>query len=153
VASSRNTIELFAHVENAHGILRDAIQQAVVGIFGSFDPSLKGEVLFQSFSTKLEQSLKLRDEIWKLLARMRSFEREPQPARVNRLVQSVMAFREESLRLLMFKDWELYYHTGRGIDCRAVASRAPPGPFINSQHFWKRCSVRSVCAQFAEPSV
>ena len=109
VASARNTIELFAHVENAHGILRDAIQQAVVGIFGSFDPSLKGEVLFQSFSTKLEQSLKLRDEIWKLLARMRSFEREPQPARVNRLVQAVMAFREESLRLLMFKDWELYY--------------------------------------------
>ena len=109
VASARNTIELFAHVENAHGILRDAIQQAVVGIYGSFDPSMKGESLFQSFSTKLEQSMKLRDEIWKLLARMRSFEREPQPARVNRLVQAVMAFREESLRLLMFKDWELYY--------------------------------------------
>ena len=110
VASLRNTIKIFAHIENAHGILRDAIQQAIVGMFSSFDSSLKGEVLFPAFSTKLEQSFRLRDDIWRLLARVRSFEREPQPARVNRLVQSVMAFREESLKFLMFKDWELYYN-------------------------------------------
>jgi len=110
VASLRNTIELYAHIENANGILRDAIQQAIVGMFSTMAKGLNGETIFPTFSTKLEQSFKLRDEIWRLLARVKHFEREPQPARVNRLIQAVMAFREDSLKFLMFKDWELYYN-------------------------------------------
>ena len=106
LCSVRQPPQLFAKVENATGLLRDCYQQSVVALAQSFEPGLDGAALFRSFTTKLEQSLELRRELWKLVmlvARASSDGHEPPATRV---LESLNAFGEGGQRFLMYKDWE-----------------------------------------------
>ena len=95
---------IYVKVENAHGLLRDSFQQSLVGLAQVFDPALDGTQLFDTFRTRLGQSLALRRDLWTLLQLVRRCENEPEM--VERLLQTLTWFRDGSLRYLMFKDWE-----------------------------------------------
>jgi hypothetical protein len=95
---------IYVKVENAHGLLRDSFQQSVAGLAQVFDPALDGAQLFDTFRTRLGQSLALRRDLWTLLQLVRRCEKEP--GMVERLLQTLTWFRDGSLRYLMFKDWE-----------------------------------------------
>jgi hypothetical protein len=97
---------IYVKVENAHGLLRDSFQQSVVGLAQLFNPELDGAQLFNTFRTRLEQSLALRRDLWTLLQLVRRCERAPEADFIKRLLKSLAWFREGSLRYLMFKDWE-----------------------------------------------
>lgn len=97
---------IYSHVENAHGLLRDCFQQSTVGLAQVFEPSLDGASLFDSFQTKLEQSLALRRDLWFLQQMVSGAEKERDRYPLARLLEQTAAFREGSLRYLMYKDWE-----------------------------------------------
>jgi hypothetical protein len=106
LCSVRQPPQLFAKVENATGLLRDCYQQSVVALAQSFEPGLDGGTLFRSFTTKLEQSLELRRELWKLVmlvARASADGHEPPATHV---LEALSAFGEGGQRYLMYKDWE-----------------------------------------------
>jgi len=106
LCSVRQPPQLFAKVENATGLLRDCYQQSVVALAQSFEPGLDGGTLFRSFTTKLEQSLELRRDLWKLVllvARASAEDHEPPATRV---LEALNAFGEGGQRFLMYKDWE-----------------------------------------------
>ena len=106
LCSVRQPPQLFAKVENATGLLRDCYQQSVVALAHSFEPTLDGGTLFRTFTTKLEQSLELRRELWKLvllIARASADGHEP-PATL--VLEAMSAFGEGPQRYLMYKDWE-----------------------------------------------
>ena len=106
LCSVRQPPQLFAKVENATGLLRDCYQQSVVALAQSFEPGLDGGALFHSFTTKLEQSLELRRELWKLVllvARASADGHEPPATHV---LEALNAFGEGAQRYLMYKDWE-----------------------------------------------
>jgi hypothetical protein len=106
LCSVRQPPQLFAKVENATGLLRDCYQQSVVALAQSFEPGLDGGTLFRSFTTKLEQSLELRRDLWKLVmlvARASAEDHEPPATRV---LEALGAFGEGGQRYLMYKDWE-----------------------------------------------
>lgn len=107
VGALRQPIQVFARIENAHGLLRDCFQQSAVALAQCFDPAVEGGQLFPIFRTKLEQSLALRRDLWGLVRFVRRVSREgvgegQAPAVLARL----KAFEDESLRLLMYKDRE-----------------------------------------------
>jgi hypothetical protein len=106
VSSLRQAPMIYVKVENAHGLLRDSFQQSVVGLAQLFKPEIDGAQLFNAFRTKLEQSLALRSDLWKLLQLVRRCESETDSAAIERLPKSLARFREGSLRYLMFKDWD-----------------------------------------------
>ncbi len=54
-------------IENSHGILKNLVEQCIVQLSQALDPSIQGHEIFESFSTKLTQSLKLREDIYLLL--------------------------------------------------------------------------------------
>ena len=106
LCSVRQPPQLFAKVENATGLLRDCYQQSVVALAQSFEPGLDGGTLFRSFMTKLEQSLELRRELWKLVllvARTSADGHEPPATHV---LEVLSTFGEGAQRFLMYKDWE-----------------------------------------------
>jgi hypothetical protein len=116
LCSVRQPPQLFAKVENATGLLRDCYQQSVVALAQSFEPGLDGGTLFRSFTTKLEQSLELRRELWKLVmlvARASADGHEP-PAR--QVLEALDAFGEGSQRYLMYKDWDALERFAEEID-------------------------------------
>ena len=104
----RHARSLYARVESAHGLLRDCFQQSTVTLAQVFDPALKGAHLFKSFQTKLDQSLLLREELWRLLQLVKRAEQERDRLPLAPLLEHLVAFREGSLRYLMYKDWESY---------------------------------------------
>ena len=106
LCSVRQPPQLYAKVENATGLLRDCYQQSVVALAQSFEPGLDGGTLFRSFTTKLEQSLELRRELWALVllvARASADGHEPPATRV---LEALDAFAEGAQRYLMYKDWD-----------------------------------------------
>lgn len=100
--------QIYARTENAHGLLRDCFQQSVVAIAQNVEPGFDGSQLFSSYNTRLEQSLALRLDLWRLLelVRQAGSERGPYPKAL--LLERLAAFSEKSLRFLMYKDWDSF---------------------------------------------
>jgi len=116
LCSVRQPPQLFAKVENATGLLRDCYQQSVVALAQSFEPGLNGETLFRSFTTKLEQSLELRRDLWKLVLLVARASADELETPATRVLEALGAFGEGSQRYLMYKDWEALERFAEEID-------------------------------------
>lgn len=106
LSALRQAPPIYAKVETAHGLLRDCFQHSTLALAQVFDPALDGARLFSAFHTKLEQSLVLRSDLWTLSQLVRRAEHERDLFPIARLLEQLNAFREGSLRYLMYKDWE-----------------------------------------------
>ncbi|HYJ45832.1 MAG TPA: hypothetical protein VEV81_04390, partial [Pyrinomonadaceae bacterium] len=102
----RQAPAIFIKVENANGLLRDSFRQSAIGLAQSFNPAIEGVQLFDAFQIKLEQSLQLRQDLWRLLQLIRRVEKKPEVGSTGQLMKKLVEFHEGSLRFLMFKDWE-----------------------------------------------
>lgn len=98
-------------VENSYGILKNLIEQAVIQIASHFNPILQGDTIFDSFVTKLEQSLKLREDIFILHNLLAEFVKrdadEARRARIFSGLKNYMDYFESfTYRLLRHDDYE-----------------------------------------------
>jgi hypothetical protein len=108
LASLRQSPAIYTKVENAHGLLRDSFQQTLVALIQVFDPTLDGSLFFQFFNARLEQSLQLRHDLWTLLQLVLQAERDRDRRPLAPLLERLDAFREGSMRFLMYRDWESF---------------------------------------------
>lgn len=109
LAALRDPNIIYVRIENAHGLLRDCFQQITVALAQVFDPAFDGTRLFQTFRTRLEQSLVLRRDLWSLLEHVRHAEQEADETRpLTPLLARLEAFQGSSMAHLMFKDWEAF---------------------------------------------
>jgi hypothetical protein len=106
LASLRQPPAIYTKIENAHGLLRDSFQQTLVALAQVFDPTFAGADFFQSFRSRLEQSLVLRRDLWTLLQLVLQAEKDRDRRPLAPLLERLDAFRDGSLRFLMYKDWE-----------------------------------------------
>ena len=100
---------LYTKIENSCGIMQNSIKQTVVALAQYFDKAIEGTDIFEDFQTKLEQSLKLREDIWNLLNISATISQNYDPANptidVSPLMTNLESFRKGSMKFLMFKDW------------------------------------------------
>jgi hypothetical protein len=106
LSSLRQAPAIYIKVETAHGLLANSFRQSIIGLAQLFNDAIEGSQLFDAFQTRLEQSLVLRRDLWKLLQLVRRAEKEPDRDLTERLLENLASFHEGSLRYLMFKDWE-----------------------------------------------
>ena len=97
---------IFAKVENSHGLLKNSLQQSIVQISQAFDEGFDGKQLFSTYTTRLEQSRRLLQEIASLMEDVRKSEDIADHEVLQPLLRSFEEFRQSSLKYLMFKDWE-----------------------------------------------
>jgi hypothetical protein len=102
----RQAPPIYAKVENSHGLLRNCLQQTIVGIALAFNPELSGVQIFPDFQTFREQSKTLRSDLWRLIMHLRYFEANVEQSHDSNLIEELVAFRDGSMRFLMFRDWE-----------------------------------------------
>ena len=112
----RQPPQLFAKVENATGLLRDCYQQSAVALAQCLDPSMEGARLFGAFQTKLEQSLELRRELWRLVVLVRRASAEGGEPPATAVLEGLAAFGEGAQRYLMYKDWDALERFAEEID-------------------------------------
>jgi uncharacterized membrane protein (DUF485 family) len=96
---------LYMRLENSQGILRNAFQQSILSLLQTADPSLSGSVLFPDYRTKLEQSLRLREDLWSLRQLVRDVWRNHAWDRWSELVSEFRRFRNTTMHFLMYRDW------------------------------------------------
>ncbi|MDA8173408.1 MAG: hypothetical protein M0018_02315 [Nitrospiraceae bacterium] len=98
-------------IENSHGILKNLIEHSVVAIVQHWAPAVKGEEIFDSFMTKREQSMRLREEM-ALLGRLLALFEKKSGGQRNRAVlltalkNYMRHFESYTFRLLRYEDYE-----------------------------------------------
>jgi hypothetical protein len=105
-SSATNPAHTYSRAESACGLLRNCFQQSAVAVAQSLDSSIEGRELFDSFTTRLDESLRLRTELWALIHFIRDAEHRPSQALAPVVAEGLYAFRQGSLRYLMYKDRE-----------------------------------------------
>jgi len=120
---------IFARLEDAGGILRDLFQHSVIQLAETFSSEVDGRTLFGDYRTRLEQSLKLREDLWALVQATSTFGTEADKKTLKALVGELDSFRRGSMRYLMFKDWSLFerFHAG-------FSRERPPKAFVAAAH-------------------
>lgn len=112
VFRDRSVSHLKAKIENGHGILKNLIEQSVIQIVQFFSPSIKGEEVFENFITRLEQSLKLREDVILLHRFLKLFEdsksfKERQRV-FDAMINYMFYFQSFTFRLLRYEDYEQF---------------------------------------------
>lgn len=102
----RQTPKVYAKIETAHGLLNDSFQQMLVNFAQLVEPEIEPRKLFPNFQTKLEQSLALRRELWKIQQTVQKAENSPESFSVENLQLRLSIFVRGNMRYLMFKDCE-----------------------------------------------
>ncbi|MBN2431159.1 MAG: hypothetical protein JXQ27_06765 [Acidobacteria bacterium] len=97
---------IFAKVENSHGLLRNCLQNAIVQIAQVFDPEFDGTDIFQNLSTRLKESLKLREDLKNLSQFIKEYQADTGEAEITNLIERLASFRDLSLKYLMYRDWD-----------------------------------------------
>ena len=142
VALMKDPKLVFGRLENACGILRDLFQQNIIALAGTFSSDVDGRALFPDFRTRLEQSVRLRDDLWALVVATAAFQKAPDKKGLRSLVEGLDSFRRGSMRHLMFKDWSLFERFQAGF-----SRERPPRTFLPAAHQFEvflRTLVREV---------
>jgi hypothetical protein len=111
ISASRQSETIRARVENSHGILKDCFQQAVVQLAQTYGPA-DGQDIFEDFTAKLEQSVRLRDGLAALIKALRDFQGSRDEAQAVRMKEEISRFYDTSMKYLMYRDWsgfELFF--------------------------------------------
>jgi hypothetical protein len=98
-------------IENCHGILKNLTEQSVVQLAQHFGPDIKGEEIFVSFVTKVQQSIRLREDIFALYKFIGMIEeRAGNPRERIKVFESMknymLYFESFTFRLLRHDDYE-----------------------------------------------
>jgi len=109
VFRSKSPQYLKGKIENSHGILRNLTEQSIVQIVHFFHSDVKGSEIFDAFITKLEQSLRLREDILILSRFLALIEggRETQRLHIFDSMRNFMLyFQSFTFKLLRYDDYE-----------------------------------------------
>lgn len=66
--------QLRSGIENSHGVLTNFFQQSIIQVTKIFDPHIEGKDIFPFYTSRLRQSLQLRNDIWVFKELMERFE-------------------------------------------------------------------------------
>jgi hypothetical protein len=108
ISETRQAPLIFAKMEAAHSLLRDCVQQSLIGLAQTVAPELNAIEVFPNFRIKLQQSVDLRQKIWELKKRVQSMENAPAGSELKSLHKELNEFVATPMRYLMFKDWETF---------------------------------------------
>lgn len=98
-------------IENSHGIMKNLAEHAIFQVTRHFKPDVKGEAIFPSFVAKVQQSLRLREDIFVLHEFVSMLESAAgnirQSVRVFESLRNYMVYFEGfTFRLLRYGDYE-----------------------------------------------
>ena len=98
-------------IENSHGILKNLTEQSIVQLTHFFSPGIKGEEIFSSFVTRVQQSIRLREDIFvfhKFISILETWAGSPKERlKVFESLKNYMLYFESfTFRLLRYDDYE-----------------------------------------------
>ena len=112
ISVSRQAEGVRTRVENSHGILKDCFQQSIVQLAQLFSPTIEGSDVFPDFMAKLDQSVRLRDGLARLIKAVHGFQEKKDEVTAVRMKEEISGFYDHNIKFLMYRDWsgfELFF--------------------------------------------
>jgi hypothetical protein len=106
VSGDGDAAAIYTKIENSHGILSNCLQSCVVTLVQAVDPGVEGQMLFPAMVEGLQKAQKLRQDLWSLRQDLKDLLERNVEFNLSRPMGLIAAFRESSLRFLMYRDWE-----------------------------------------------
>ncbi|MGH9818687.1 MAG: hypothetical protein ACRD43_00855 [Pyrinomonadaceae bacterium] len=106
IVAIRPSLSIYARVETAYSLLNDSFQQILTDFARLIEPKIEVHDLFPNFRTKLEQSVILRQELWRVLQSVRVAEKAPEQGQMRDLQKQMEDFLSEAVHFLFYKDKE-----------------------------------------------
>ncbi len=105
---------ILRRLEDAAGLVRDLYQQSIIGLAETFSAGIDAKALFPEYRARLDQSLRLREELADLVRATQEFLKAPDKKTHRALVTELESFRRGGMRHLVFRDWSLFerFHAG-----------------------------------------
>ena len=108
LSEMRQPISIRAKIETSYSLLNDCLQLVLVQFAQFIEPHFEPTRLFPGFQTKLEQSLSLREDLWRIQQIVQKAEQDPNNVLLEKLSDKLTNFLRTSLRFLMYKDCETF---------------------------------------------
>ncbi len=107
----KNAVHFRGKIENSHGILKNLFEYSILQITQFYSSGIKGEEIFESFMTRKEQSLRLREDIFALHKFLTLMEKKAdfphERLQVFESLKNYMLYFESfTFRLLRYDDYE-----------------------------------------------
>lgn len=93
---------------HCHGMLTNCLQQSIVTLAQVFEPNFSGAHFFKNSDARLQESLLLCRDLSDLIRSVRECEARLDGASQKYIIDRVIKFRDETMQLLMYKDWDEY---------------------------------------------
>lgn len=101
-------------LENACGIFRDLFQQNILALAEAYTGPVDARRIFPDHTTRRQQSLALREDLWRLVVACRTFQEKGDRKTFDEFIAELASFRRTSMRYLMLKDWSAFDRFARG---------------------------------------
>jgi hypothetical protein len=98
-------VQLYTRMENSHGLLRSCCQSGILALIQSIDKSFDATVLFPSRADSLISAEKVRQDLWDLRQWLSDVSSSQEELDSNKIIERLSAFKDHSLRYLMYRDW------------------------------------------------
>lgn len=95
-----------AHIETAYSLLLDSFQQMLIELARAVDENVSPFDFFPRYQLKLEQSIMLREHLWRVFKTVQAAEQDPEGEVVAELCQELSSFLGSTLSFLHYKDGE-----------------------------------------------
>jgi len=96
---------VYTKLDNSRGILSNHLKQWIVIFAQLFEPDISGSDIFLDFITRVEESLKLREDLWSLIRYTDEFQEKKDEASYNKLLDFINRFERTTMKYLMYRDW------------------------------------------------
>jgi hypothetical protein len=134
ILRKKASIQFRGKIENSHGILKNLTEQSVVQLTQHYDPAISGVEVFASFMNRLEQSVRLREDIHVLHAFVALFcSKAADPRERHKSFESLrnymLYFESFTFRLLRYDDYEefaVFFHDLNSIKKDMIAGQGFP---------------------------
>jgi hypothetical protein len=106
IVAVRPSVSIYSRIETAYSLLNDSFQHILTGFARLMDPKAQIADLFPNSTVKLDRSLKLREELWRVLQHVHEAEKKPNEASRNALQKKLGEFLIGPVNFLFSKDKE-----------------------------------------------
>jgi hypothetical protein len=106
IVAVRPSVSIYSRIETAYSLLNDSFQHILTGFARLIDQKVQIADLFPNSTVKLDRSLKLREELWRVLQHVQQAEKKPNDASLTVLQKKLGEFLVGPVNYLFSKDKE-----------------------------------------------
>jgi hypothetical protein len=105
VSREAEPAQVYARIENSHGLIRHCCQNGILTIIRSIDKNFDTMDLFPARKERVVAGEKLRKELWSLRQWLMDVLENRKALDTSQIIVQLSSFKESSLHSLMFRDW------------------------------------------------